>query len=214
LGKVSESIHQFGLHKDIQSATELYKLSKTNDLIFDNHQMNTDIHNYPNKKQGDNEEEIVLVTQYFEELISDLVKDRTCIYPDIKTYSYPKRKTIRLLRLSSVPESKRFRLSIDKVMDELDKTDLLLRYSKSGEDYFGVTLDQEDELSEEKFRLDRDSWEKDVGKILKHKFENDRCYLLIKWKYLALENSTWVKAKKYKENQIIRAYLLANDLLE
>ena len=98
-------------------------------------------------------------------------------------------------------------------MDEIEKTDILLRNSKSGENFFGIEIDYgEDE--EEYYPKDKDSWEKEIGKILKHKYEDDNLLLLIKWKYLSLENSTCIYAQNYIENPIIRIYLNENDLLE
>ena len=96
-------------------------------------------------------------------------------------------------------------------MDELEKTDILLRDSRSGEEYFGVEMNYDEE---ERYPIDKDNWEKDIGKVLKHKYDGNDLLLLIKWKYLSLESSTWVFGQNYKENHIIVMYLHKNDLME
>ena len=211
LGKVSESIHIFGLHKDIDRSTDLYRLSKTNDMIFGNHEFNTSINKYKITEEKENDD-FYLISKYFSELLSDITKNQKFIYPEIRAYSYPKRKTVKLLTLRKGDKYiSRFRLSIDRVMDELEKTDILLRDSRSGEEYFGVEMNYDEE---EHYPIDKDTWEKDIGKVLKHKYDGNDLLLLIKWKYLSLESSTWVYAQNYKENHIIVMYLHKNDLME
>ena len=100
LGKVSESIQSFGLHKDIEKSSVLYKLSKSNAMMFDYHEFNSDISKYNNEDKKIISD-ISLVTTYFNELMRNITKDEICIYPDIRSFSYPKRKSVNLLSLNN-----------------------------------------------------------------------------------------------------------------
>ena len=73
--------------------------------------------------------------------------------------------------------------------------------------FYGVDYDYPEE---QLFEVD-DRTEKVPGKIISHrKSEDDSLELLMKWKYLSYDESTWVKFEYYKNLLIVTEYLNKN----
>jgi len=79
--------------------------------------------------------------------------------------------------------------------------------SKSGHEFFKVDI-----LLPEKptFQVENNS-DKIPGRIIDHRISNsNKIEILMKWKYLSLEESTWVKYKYFKHNYFVKSYYLKN----
>ena len=90
----------------------------------------------------------------------------------------------------------------------MEHAENLLLNSKSGNQFYGVVIDWGHKLV---FETEDNFSDKVPGKILSHKYDKQgKIKLLLKWKYLSYDESTWVLLELYNDLLIVRDYLHEN----
>jgi len=94
----------------------------------------------------------------------------------------------------------------------MEKAENLLLLSTSGHDFFKVKIDEgdQDTFITEKDKTPGKIKDKTPGKILNHREKDGDLELLMKWKYLSYDESTWIKKEQYQHLYVVKMYCLKN----
>lgn len=213
LAKVTGTILKKGVHLDVEKSSKYYCLSKV--VSDETHSFSNGYTFFGYKKhikQWNYEDPIIItLTSLLNSHLHNIADNNMCIYPIIKAYNYPKFEMITLEYINSEEEyTKTLKFSLDETINEIDRTESLLEDSRSGYNYFGVEID---DGGKEFFSDDDDSRDKTIGKVLNHRIgKSGDLELLIKWKYLSYDESTWIDLIKIKDNIQVRLYMIEHSL--
>ena len=99
----------------------------------------------------------------------------------------------------------KFSFNLDDIIEDMDKADRFLVLSTSGHDFFKVKVD---EGEKDTFITEKDLTDKIPAKILDHREKDGDIELLMKWKYLSYDESTWIKKNQYQHLFVVKMYCL------
>jgi hypothetical protein len=112
--------------------------------------------------------------------------------------------SIRDFTIEIEQELELLKFDSDIIFDEMENAEDLLLNSRSGFNFYGIDIDYGDN---EEFHTEYKRSDKIPGKILSHRImDDDSIEILMKWKYLSYEESTWIKIDQYKDLLIVRDY--------
>jgi len=210
LSRVAGIIHSRSYHTDIKKASKSYLLSTLNTEIQESICQGLSFFGYSDSPRTftDDDYEVKRCIEIFKTHINNIVGDKLCIYPERSRFTYAKYSEVTLSK-PSTKNFKRLRVLLDDIEEEANKVEVLLESSKAGSEYYGREI-MSDESSE--YEVETTNWERTIGSVIKHRYARENLQLLIKWKYLSLEDSTWVEADKISNNIIIKTYLRFNNL--
>jgi len=140
----------------------------------------------------------VTIILLLKKLIKSIKNQDDLLYPPIQSYHSPRYSNIKKMTIHQDRENGLylFSFNLDDIIEEMEKAESLLLNSKSGHQYFQVDID---EGNMEIFNQEKDATEKVPGKILNHRIiKEGEIELLMKWKYLSYDESTWIKYEQYK----------------
>jgi len=212
LAKITNILSTKGLHLDIDLASKYYMLSK--DISETTKIINNDtaFFGYKNPVEWTNsDEEVLQLNEILLNHLENIHLKKPFLYPEPKIYHYPKISSIVLLSAKdfTIEMDEEIPLLIfddDLLFDEIEKTETLLLESKSGNKYYGITKDFGD--MEKSFNTESQLTDKEPGKVISHRKNIDNDYeILMKWKYLSYDESTWVKLEDYKMLTFFKEYL-------
>jgi hypothetical protein len=159
------------------------------------------------------DKEVIEIHQLLQNHLNLIIDKDSFLYPEPKTYHYPKFSTIKLLSIYDFNEKIEeelvlFKFNEDSIFEDMEHAENLLINSKSGNKFYGVILDWGDKLL---FDSENTFSDKVPGKILSHKYDKKgNIKLLMKWKYLSYDESTWVLLELYRDLLIVKDYLHEN----
>jgi len=161
------------------------------------------------KKWSENDNEVITLSNIFSIFLDEILEDKQIFYPPIKGFKYSKFDQVKKEYLEDFSDNLTllYKFELDDLFDDVEKTEQLLLESKSGHEFFKVDI-----LLPEKptFQVENNS-DKIPGRIIDHRISNsNKIEILMKWKYLSLEESTWVKYKYFKHNYFVKSYYLKN----
>ena len=160
-------------------------------------------------KYTTSDDSVIQIKNIIENHLDQIINDEPFFYPKPNSYHYPKFSDLKLLSINNFDmdleeEIYLFKFDEDSIFDEMEKAEFLLMESKSGNKYYGVDIDEPEEPI---FEVE-DRTDKVPGKIISHRMLEDKTIeLLMKWKYLSIDESTWVKYDIYKDQLIVKEYL-------
>jgi len=213
LSKVTNIITSKGVHLDVNLSSKYYTLSKDvqNTIKEFNNDQGFFGYSKTPKKWSHSNIEVIELEKLMLKHINLIIDNQPFLYPDPKTYHYQKYPKINLLSISDFTidiedEIYLFSFDEDVIFEEIESAETLLLESKSGNKYFGVDFDYGDDNSIE-FTVEPSSTDKIPGKVLSHrKMDDGSVEILMKWKYLSYEDSSWVNFEPYKTLLFVKEY--------
>ena len=161
------------------------------------------------KKWNEEDEEVINIKNLLKILIINIQNDEVFLYPKIHSYHFPKYSNVDKLFLEPDLFSNdlfEFSFNLDEICEEMENAERLLLDSKSGHEFFKVVVDEGDR---EQFIIEKEITDKIPGKILNHRTINTgEIELLMKWKYLSYEESTWIKKEDYDHIYEVKLYCI------
>jgi hypothetical protein len=210
LARVTEIILTKKVHMDIDLSTKYYVLSKEATDIINKMKYAFDFFGYKKSTQTFNENslQVTKLLPILNDQLDKISNNLPCIYPKIKSYHYPKNSIISLEYIDDLSDEDtvRYRFDQDELFNEIDKIESLLVYSNSGHQNFKVHIEEPDIPI---FAQELNMTDKVPGKVLDYRInDEEKIELLMKWKYLSLEDSSWVLYEHYKDYYFVKTYYL------
>jgi hypothetical protein len=210
LARVTEIILTKKVHMDIDLSTKYYVLSKEASDIINKMKYAFDFFGYRKSTQTFNENSLPVtkLLPILNDHLDKISNNLPCIYPKIKSFHYPKNSIISHEYIDDLPDDDTLRYSFDQdeLFNEIDKIESLLVYSTSGHRNFKVQIEEPaiPIFAQELYMTD-----KVPGKVLDYRINDEtKIELLMKWKYLSLEDSSWVLYEHYKDYYFVKTYYL------
>jgi len=216
LSKITGLIHSKGIHLDVDLASKYYLLSKDATEKISEVEEGSKFFGYKKytKIWKEEDEEVVSIIQLLKNLIKSIKNQDAFLYPPIQSYHYAKYLNVKKMTIHQDKDNGiyLFSFNLDDITEEIEKAESLLLNSKSGHQYFQVDIDEGDiEIYDE----EKDTTDKVPGKIVNHRtVEDGQIELLMKWKYLSYDESTWIKYEQYKHLYVVKMYCLKNLFLQ
>ena len=213
LSKITGLIHSKGIHLDVDLSSKYYLLTKEA-TEKKNHIEEYNFFGY--KKYPKNwkveDEEVQSIKLIVKNHLRKIFNDDYFLYPQIQSFHYPKISNIKLICLEDVLFEEEndffnFSFNLDEIIEDMEKAENLLLLSTSGHDFFKVKVDEGDQ---DTFITEKDIKDKTPGKILTHREKDGDLELLMKWKYLSYDESTWIKKEQYQHLYVVKMYCLKN----
>jgi hypothetical protein len=217
LAKITNILLSKGVHLNVDLASKYYILSK--DFSDTTKTITNESEFFGYKKTPvewtNIDKEVLILKEILFNHLENISLQNPFLYPNPKRFHYPKFSTIGLLSVKNFTIEMEDEIQLlvfdeDILFDEIDKTQTLLLESKSGNKFYGITKDYGEKIT---FESESKITDKVPGKVISHRKNIEGFYeILIKWKYLSYDESTWVKLEQYKQLIIVKEYIDDNIL--
>jgi len=210
LAKITDIILTKKVHLSAELSSKYYFLSKMATEFKQDINVEAGFFGYKkySKNWNENSEEVIQLIDIIKEHIQNILNDVACFYPKIQSYHYPKYSKVEKDSIDDLSDIDKERLvfNLEDLMEEIEKSETLLLKSKSGHEYYKIDI-PETEIPV--YPIETNFSDKVPGKVLDYRYNKDEeLEILMKWKYLSLEDSNWVLYQNYKQYYAVKAYYI------